>query len=66
MNQFENLKMRLESFTECVPKDANLQGTIFDTATGEVSVEQKTLVIQRDAKEFNHVEVTEKQAGNYD
>jgi predicted metal-dependent RNase len=23
---------------ECVPKEANLQGTIFDTATGDVSV----------------------------
>jgi len=26
---------------ECVPKEANLQGTIFDTTTGEVSVEAK-------------------------
>lgn len=47
--------------TECVPKDANLQGTIFDTATGEVSVEAKRpWLLQRDAKEFNHAEVTEK------
>ena len=46
---------------ECVPKDANLQGTIFDTATGEVSVEAKRpWLLQRDAKEFNHAEVTEK------
>ena len=46
---------------ECVPKDANLQGTIFDTATGEVSVEVKRpWLLQRDAKEFNHAEVTEK------
>ena len=46
---------------ECVPKEANLQGTIFDTATGEVSVEAKRpWLLQRDAKEFNHVEVTEK------
>ncbi len=46
---------------ECVPKEANLQGTIFDTATGEVSVEVKRpWLLQRDAKEFNHVEVTEK------
>ncbi|MBL7001232.1 MAG: beta-CASP ribonuclease aCPSF1 [Nitrosopumilus sp.] len=46
---------------ECVPKEANLQGTIFDTSTGEVSVEAKRpWLLQRDAKEFNHVEVTEK------
>ncbi len=46
---------------ECVPKEANLQGTIFDTATGEVSVEAKRpWLLQKDAKEFNHVEVTEK------
>ena len=46
---------------ECVPKEANLQGTIFDTATGEVSVEVKRpWLLQRDAKEFNHVDVTEK------
>ena len=47
--------------TEFIPKDANLQGTIFDTATGEVSVEAKRpWLLQRDAKEFNHVDVTEK------
>ncbi|HJJ22223.1 MAG TPA: beta-CASP ribonuclease aCPSF1 [Nitrosopumilus sp.] len=46
---------------ECVPKEANLQGTIFDITTGEVSVEAKRpWLLQRDAKEFNHVEVTEK------
>jgi len=46
---------------ECVPKEANLQGTIFDTTTGEVSVEAKRpWLLQRNAKEFNHVEVTEK------
>ena len=46
---------------ECVPKEANLQGTIFDTATGEVSVEVKRpWLLQRDAKEFNHADVTEK------
>jgi len=46
---------------ECVPKEANLQGTIFDTATGEVSVEAKRpWLLQRNAKEFNHAEVTEK------
>ena len=47
--------------TECVPKDANLQGTIFDTATGEVSIEAKRpWLLQRNAKEFNHAEITEK------
>ena len=47
--------------SECVPKEANLQGTIFDTTTGEVSVEAKRpWLLQRNAKEFNHAEVTEK------
>ena len=47
--------------TECIPKDANLQGILFDTATGEVSVEVKRpWLLQRNAKEFNHAEVTEK------
>ncbi len=46
---------------ECVPKEANLQGIIFDITTGEVSVEAKRpWLLQRDAKEFNHAEVTEK------
>ena len=46
---------------ECVSKEANLQGTIFDTATGEVSVETKRpWLLQRNAKEFNHAEITEK------
>ena len=46
---------------KCVPKEANLQGTIFDTTTGEVSVEAKRpWLLQRNAKEFNHAEVTEK------
>ena len=31
--------------TECIPKDANLQGILFDTATGEVSVEVKAAVV---------------------
>ena len=36
---------------ECIPKEANLQGTIFDTATGEVSVEaKKTLVTTKKCK----------------
>lgn len=47
--------------TECVPRDANLQGTIFDTTTGEVSIEAKRpWLLQRDAKEFDHIEITEK------
>ncbi|MDX1440905.1 MAG: beta-CASP ribonuclease aCPSF1 [Nitrosopumilaceae archaeon] len=46
---------------ECVPEEANLQATIFDTATGEVSIEAKRpWLLQRNAKEFNHAEVTEK------
>ncbi|KAG2476905.1 MAG: Beta-CASP ribonuclease aCPSF1 [Nitrosopumilales archaeon] len=47
--------------TQMIPKDANLQSTFFDTATGEVSVEAKRpWLLQRNAQEFNHVEVTEK------
>jgi KH/beta-lactamase-domain protein len=47
--------------TECVPEDAKLQGTVFDTATGEVSIEAKRpWLLQRNAKEFNHADVTEK------
>ena len=47
--------------SECVPKDANLQGAIFDTTTGEVSIEAKRpWLLQRDAKEFNHIDLTEK------
>jgi len=46
---------------QCIPKEADLQGTFFDTATGEVSIEAKRpWLLQRDAKEFNHAEVTEK------
>lgn len=46
---------------DCVPEEAKLQGTIFDTATGEVSIEAKRpWLLQRNAKEFNHAEVTEK------
>ncbi len=47
--------------TRMIPKDANLQSTFFDTATGEVSVEAKRpWLLQRNAQEFNHVEVTGK------
>lgn len=46
---------------ECVPKDAKLENTFFDTATGEVSLEAKRpWLLQRNAEEFNHAEVTEK------
>jgi len=47
--------------TECIPKEANLQGTFFDTATGEVSVEVKRpWLLQKNAQDFSHAEVTEK------
>ena len=46
---------------ECIPKDADFQGVFFDTATGEVSIEAKRpWLLQRDAKEFNHAEITER------
>ncbi len=46
---------------ECIPKEADFQGVFFDTATGEVSIEAKRpWLLQRDAKEFNHAEITEK------
>ena len=46
---------------EHVPKEANLQNTIFDTTTGEASIEAKRpWLLQRNSKEFNHVDVTEK------
>ena len=44
-----------------VPKDAKLENTFFDTATGEVSLEAKRpWLLQRNAQEFNHAEITEK------
>ena len=46
---------------EVVPKDAKLENTFFDTATGEVSLEAKRpWLLQRNADEFNHAEITEK------
>jgi hypothetical protein len=46
---------------ENVPKEANLQGTFFDTTTGEVSIEVKRpWLCQRNVEEFNHVEISEK------
>ncbi len=47
--------------TQLIPKDADLQSTFFDTATGEVSLEAKRpWLLHRNAQEFNHPEVTEK------
>ena len=47
--------------TQLVPADAKLQNTFFDTATGEVSLEAKRpWLLQRNAEEFNHAEITEK------
>ena len=47
--------------TESVPKDANLQAVFFDTTTGEVSLEVKRpWLCQRNVKEFNHAEMSEK------
>ena len=46
---------------QVVPKDAGLQGTFFDTATGEVSIEAKRpWLLQRNSQEFNHTDITEK------
>lgn len=46
---------------ESIPQEANLQGTFFDTATGEVSVEVKRpWLLQKNAQDFSHPEVTEK------
>ena len=42
-----------------VPKDAKLQATIFDTATGEVSFGSKTSVVDAENSSFSH-EVSEK------
>jgi len=54
----EDARKIIEQF---VPKDAGLQGTFFDTATGEVSIEAKRpWLLQRNSKEFDHTEVTEK------
>jgi len=54
----EDARKIIEQF---VPKDAGLQGTFFDTATGEVSIEAKRpWLLQRNSQEFNHTEVTEK------
>ena len=47
--------------TQLIPKEADLQSTFFDTATGEVSLEAKRpWLLHRNAQEFNHPEVTEK------
>src|SRR3972149_852186 len=50
--------------TQCIPKEANLQGTFFDTATGEVSVEVKRpWLLQKNAEAFSHAEFKEKAGG---
>jgi len=47
--------------TQCIPKEANLQGTFFDTATGEVSIEVKRpWLLHKNSPDFSHAEVTEK------
>jgi len=47
--------------TQSVPKEADLQSTFFDTATGEVSIEVKRpWLLQRNSDAFNHAEITEK------
>ncbi|MSS86533.1 MAG: beta-CASP ribonuclease aCPSF1 [Thaumarchaeota archaeon] len=47
--------------SEHVPKEANLQGILFDTSTGEVSLEAKRpWLLQRSVKEFNHADLSEK------
>jgi len=43
-----------------VPKEANLQGTFFDTTTGEVSIEVKRPWLCLRNPEFNHAEISEK------
>ena len=49
------------TLAEYIPKDADFQAAFFDIATGEVSIEAKRpWLLQRDAKEFNHAEMTEK------
>jgi hypothetical protein len=46
---------------QCIPQEANLQGTFFDTATGEVSVEVKRpWLLQKNAQDFSQADVTEK------
>jgi len=46
---------------QCIPKEANLQGTFFDTATGEVSIEVKRpWLLHKNSPDFSHAEVTEK------
>lgn len=46
---------------QCIPQEANLQGTFFDTATGEVSVEVKRpWLLQKNAPDFSQADVTEK------
>ena len=62
MNLLENQKMKQEKFLQNVfQKKPIFKATLFDTATGEVSVEAKRpWLLQRNAKEFNHADLTEK------
>ncbi|HXV51092.1 MAG TPA: beta-CASP ribonuclease aCPSF1, partial [Nitrosopumilaceae archaeon] len=47
--------------SQAVPKEADMQGTFFDTAIGEVSIEAKRpWLLQRNPEEFNHADITEK------
>ena len=51
----------LRILREHMPPDAKLRGAFFDTATGEVSLEVKRpWLLQRNVKEFDHTEITEK------
>ena len=51
----------LRILREHMPPDAKLGGAFFDTATGEVSLEVKRpWLLQRNVKEFDHTEITEK------
>ncbi|CAI8050854.1 Uncharacterized protein MJ1236 [Geodia barretti] len=55
----ENDALRI--LREHMPPDAKLGGAFFDTATGEVSLEVKRpWLLQRNVKEFDHTEITEK------
>ncbi|ABK78167.1 cleavage and polyadenylation specificity factor/metal-dependent RNase [Cenarchaeum symbiosum A] len=47
--------------SKLVPAEAKLQGTFFDTTTGEVSLEAKRpWLLQRNSAEFSHADVSEK------
>ena len=56
MNEEEARKI----LNDKVPKEANLQGTFFDTASGEVSIEVKRPWLCLRNPEFNHAEISGK------